>query len=77
MKKIKSLIFILIIIVVIIIAIILIKDNKFKEENNVQIKQQTQNENNISKSDIKQVTNPHMYFTVKSCAEKYISYLHK
>lgn len=71
-KKILSIIIILLLLLIISIINIYNKnDNDNTFTNNIEI---IEGDNNVLE-DIKVVTNPHMYFTVKSCIEKYISYI--
>ena len=74
MKKIKGLLLgVLILIIIIIIILLVVIDNNHNNENYTEKQDNNVNENIVN---IKEVTNPHMYITVKSCIEKYINYIY-
>ena len=70
MINIKNLLIVLLLLITVLTIWIFNISNKKEENNNINII-----EENNTIAQYQKVTNPHMYFTVKSCVEKYLYYV--
>ena len=70
MQKIKQMIILIIILIIAIIMTILVMNRHSQEEQAI-----VGNTYSQENSQLQKAKNPHLYFTVKSCAEQYLSYL--
>ena len=75
MQKLKVMIILIVICIFVTVIAIFVVNTKQEKDNPQNIV--SNQDVSISLPETQKVTNPHMYFTVKSCAEKYLTYLYQ